>query len=86
MNATKMIIAAGFALATTAAFAETGVSTYQIDNVANVYGRAGVANVRISGPVASQPADVAESGRDSAKGDTKLAVTAGKSTIEFGRS
>jgi hypothetical protein len=85
MNVTKMIIAAGFALATTGVFAETGVSTYQIDNVANVYGRAGVANVKIAGAVSSQPGNVADAGRDTAKGDTKLAVTAGK-TIEFGRS
>jgi hypothetical protein len=88
MNATKLILTAGFALATTGAFAETGVGTYQIDNVANVYGRAGVPNVRVVSAVgvATQPGNVADSGRDSAKGDTKLAVTAGKETIEFGRS
>ena len=46
MNATKLIIAAGFAIATAGALAETGVGTYQIDDVANVYGRAGGPNVK----------------------------------------
>lgn len=86
MNATKLIIAAGFAVATTGAFAETSVGTYQIDNVANVYGRAGVPNVKIVGAIATQSGNVAESGRDSTKGDTKVAVTAGREVIEFGRS
>ncbi len=86
MNATKFIVAAGFAIATTSAFAETGVGTYQIDNVANVYGRAGVPNVRIVGAVATQPGDVADAGRDSARGDTKIAVGANQSSIAFGRS
>lgn len=86
MNAIKLIIAAGFAIATTGAFAETGVGTYQIDNVANVYGRAGVPNVKIIGAVATQSGNVADSGRDSSKGDMKVAVTAGKEVIEFGRS
>ncbi len=86
MNATKLIIAAGFALVTTGAFAETGVGTYQIDNVANVYGRAGVPNVKIIGAVATQPGNVADSGRDTTQGDTKVAVTTGNGAVEFGRS
>jgi hypothetical protein len=86
MNATKLIIAAGFAIATTGAFAETGVGTYQIENVANVYGRAGVSSLKIVGAVATQADNVMDSGRDSGKGDTKVAVTAGKDVIEFGRS
>ena len=86
MNTTKLIIAAGFAIATTGAFAETGVGTYQIDNVANVYGRAGVANVKITGLVATQAGNVADSGRESSQGDAKVAVTTGKEVIEFGRS
>lgn len=88
MNVTKLIVAAGFAVATTGvAFAETGVSTTDFDNVSNVYGRAGVATVRIQGAVNTQPADVAEGGRDVATGDTKIAVTAGeKQVVEFGRS
>ena len=86
MNASKIIIAAGFAIAATGAFAETGVGTYQIDNVADVYGRAGVPNVKIIGAVATQTGNIADSGRDTSKGDTKVAVTAGKEAIEFGRS
>lgn len=86
MNVTKLIVAAGFAIATTGAFAETGVGTVQIDNVANVYGRAGVPNVKIYGTLAAQPANVAEAGRNTAKGDTKIAVTSGKEVNRFGRS
>ena len=84
MNATKLIIAAGFAIATTGAFAETGVVTQQSENVASVYGRAGGPNARIIDAIAAQPGSVADSGGD--KSDTKVAVTAGKETIEFGRS
>ncbi len=86
MNATKLIIAAGLAIATSGAFAETGVGTYQIDNVANIYGRAGVPNVKITGAVATQSGNVADSGRDTTKGDTKVAVKAEKDVVEFGRS
>lgn len=88
MNVTKMIVAAGFAIATTGAFAETGVKASYIDQVSNVYGRASVATVKIQGaPVASQPGNVAESGRDVVKGDTQIAVSTGaKSVNEAGRS
>ena len=86
MNTTKLIIAAGFAIAATGAFAETGVGTYQIDNVSNVYGRAAAPNVKIVGTVATQPGDVTDSGRDTNPGDSKFPVTAGKEVIEFGRS
>ena len=86
MKTTKLIMAAGFAIATTGAFAETGVGTYQIENVANVYGRAGVPSVKIVGAVATQPGNVVDSGRETTKGDTKFAVTAGKEVVEFGRS
>lgn len=86
MNVTKLIVVAGLAIATTSAFAETGVGTVQIDNVANVYGRAGVAAVKVySGTVVSQPAPVAEAGRDVVKGDAKIAVTTGGERA-FGRS
>lgn len=64
MKATKLTLAAVLALATTGVFAETGVKTYQIDNVANVYGRTGVSNVTIKGDVQSIAADVANSGRN----------------------
>jgi len=86
MNVTKLIVAAGFAVATAGAFAETGVGTVQIENVANVYGRAGVTNVKVYGTVAAQPANVAEAGRNTAKGDSRIAVTSGKEVIDFGRS
>jgi hypothetical protein len=85
MNMTKLIVAAGFALATTGAFAETGVKTGELGSVANVYGRASVAAVQVKGDVVTQPANVAEAGRDAVKGDTAIAVTSGN-TVNFGRS
>jgi hypothetical protein len=84
MNAARPIIAAGFAVATTGAFAETGVVTYQPENVANVYGRAGAPNVKLVGAISARSGKVADAGSD--KSDAKLAVTAGKDPIEFGRS
>ncbi len=86
MKASKFIIAAGFALATTGAFAETGVRTYQIDNVANIYARAEVPTVAFAGNVATQSGQAADSGRNIIKGDTKIAVPAGRDAVEFGRS
>ena len=86
MNTTKLIIAAGFAIAATGAFAETGVGTYQIDNVSNVYGRAAAPNVKIVGTVATQPGDVTDSGREITPGESKFPVTADQEVIEFGRS
>jgi hypothetical protein len=83
MNVTKLIVAAGFAIATTGAFAETGVKSAFVDNVSNVYGRAGVAAVKIQGAtaVASQPGNVADSGREVVKGDTQIAVSAGAKDV-----
>ncbi len=87
MTITKLIIAAGFAVATTGAFAETGVKTTDFGNVSNVYGRASVATVKIAGTVNSTNATVADSGRETVKGDTQIAVTAeGKGVNEQGRS
>lgn len=88
MNVTKVIVAAGFAIATTGAFAETGVTASNIDHVSNIYGRAGVAAVKIQGaPIASQSSNVAESGRDVVKGDTRIAVSVGsKGVNQAGRS
>lgn len=85
MNVTKVLVAASFAVATTGAFAETGVKTGELGNVANIYGRAGVATVAIKGDVVSQPANVAESGRNNATGNTTVAVTSGNTHV-FGRS
>ena len=87
MTITKLIIAAGFAVATTGAFAETGVKTLDTGNVSNVYGRAGVAAVKIQGAVASQSSTVADSGRETVKGDTQIAVsTGGQGVNAQGRS
>jgi hypothetical protein len=85
MNVSKLIVAAGFAVATTGAFAETGVKTGDLGSVANVYGRASVATVQIKGDVVTQPSDVAEAGRINVKGDSAIAVNSG-STNAFGRS
>ncbi|HEX7955084.1 MAG TPA: hypothetical protein VF523_18640 [Burkholderiales bacterium] len=81
MNTTKLLVAAGFALATTSAFAETGVTTYQIDQVANVYGRASAPNVQLVGADSRQ----AGQGAESDQGATRIAVKAGKDA-EYGRS
>lgn len=87
MTITKLIIAAGFAVATTGAFAETGVKTVDLGSVSNVYGRAGVAAVKIQGDVNSTAANVADSGREAVKGDTQIAVTASERNVnENGRS
>jgi hypothetical protein len=84
LKITSLIIAAGLAIATTGALAETTatqatVSTYQTAGVAQVYGRASAPNVKVTGAVAG-------SDQDSTGRDTKIAVTAGKEAIEFGRS
>lgn len=85
MNMSKLIVAAGFAVATTGAFAETGVKAGELGSVANVYGRASVAAVRIKSDVLTQPANVTEAGRESVKGETAIAVTSGN-VQNFGRS
>jgi hypothetical protein len=85
MNTAKIIIAAGLAIATTGAFAETGVTTYQAEHVANVYGRASAPNVQITGVDARQAGSVADSGGDASKGETRVAVKAG-TEVQFGRS
>lgn len=84
MKASTLIIAAGLAIATTGALAETTatqatVNTYQTAGVAQVYGRSSAPNVKITGTVAG-------SGQDASGHDTKVAVTANKEPIEFGRS
>jgi hypothetical protein len=79
MKATKYLVAAGFALATTGVLAETGVTvkTYQIDNVTNVYGRSGVAAVQVKNPVQTAGADVINSGRSIARATGSDIVTSG---------
>jgi hypothetical protein len=64
MKATRLILAAGLAIVTSTAFAETGVKTYRLDHVSNIYGRTGVAAVQIRGAVQSGNTDVANAGRN----------------------
>jgi len=70
------------------AFAETGVGTLQIDNVTNVYGRAGVPAVKVTGAVVTRSTDVNVAGRESVSGDIdKTVVSAGENVDRsFGRS
>ncbi len=88
MKATKLIIAAGIALAASAAFAETGVGTLQIDNVTNAYGRAGVPNVKISGKVHSAASDVTTTGRSAGAiiNRTTVGTDADANANDLGRS
>lgn len=87
MNVTKILVAAGFAIATTGAFAETGVKINDIGHVSNVYGRASVATVKVQGDLVNTNAAVAESGREVVKGDTQIAVEAGARDVNsLGRS
>lgn len=87
MKSAKLIVAAGVVLASSAAFAETGVGTYRIDNVTNVYGRAGVPTVQIRGNVQSGAADVAIAGRSTAFGQGEALVTTGNTDVNVnGRS
>lgn len=74
MNITKLILAAGFAVAATSAIAETSVFTLRIDNVANVYGRAGVANVQTAGPVVTRPPVEVVPGPEVVQGTTAVLV------------
>lgn len=74
MNITKLIVAAGFAVAATSAVAETGVFTLRIDNVANVYGRAGAANVQIAGRVVTRPPVEVVPGPEVVQGTTAVLV------------
>jgi hypothetical protein len=87
MKSVKLIVAAGAILASSAALAETGVGTYQIDNVTNVYGRAGVPTVQLRGNVQSGAADVAIAGRSTVPGQGQIVVTTGNSDVNVnGRS
>ena len=75
MKTTKLLIAAGLALAATSTFAETIVTTQPVQHVAQVYGRASAPAVKVAG-----------SGQDANKGETQVAVQANKATVDFGRS
>lgn len=75
-------------MSATGAFAEIGVKITQIDNVANIYGRAGVPNVKIAGNVVSRPSDAVPSGQDIVAGSTAVAAVVVDSDVNVvqGRS
>jgi hypothetical protein len=96
MKVSYLVLAAALAATTTGAFAETGVKITQIDNVSNVYGRAGtsvygiagVPNVKIAGPVVTRPADEVPSGPTPVEGPAAVAAVTGNSDVNgvLGRS
>lgn len=81
MKATKLIVAAGLALATTGVFAETGVKSYQIDSVTNIYGRAAVAAVQIKGNVQTAGVDVQTAGADVNNSGRSITKSAGSTEL-----
>lgn len=88
MKLSKLFVAAGFAVAATGAFAETGVNTADLGYVANVYGRASIPAVKIAGPLVVRPADVNVAGREAAHGATPMEVTTREVDVNevFGRA
>jgi hypothetical protein len=88
MDMIRNVVLLGAALFVAPAFAETGVGTIQIDNVASVYGRAGVPAVRISGSVITRSADVNAAGRElPGQGTDRTVVSASYGADQgFGRS
>jgi len=74
MKVSYFALAAALAATATGAFAETGVKIGQIDNVANVYGRAGVPNVKISGTVVTRPSEEVPAGPTTVEGPTAVAT------------
>jgi ABC-type glucose/galactose transport system permease subunit len=84
----KLAILSAIALSAAPAFAETGVGTLQIDNVTNVYGRAGVPAVKVTGSVVTRSTDVNVAGRESLSGGAdKTVVSSGENVDQgFGRS
>lgn len=88
MKLSKLFVAAGFAVAATGAFAETGVNTADLGYVANVYGRASIPAVKIAGPLVVRPADVNVAGREAVHGATPMEVTTREVDVNevFGRT
>jgi hypothetical protein len=86
MKATKLFIAAGFVLASSAAVAEVGVGAPQIESVTNIYGRAATPTVVVTSPVKTGGAEVATSGRSLNNGGIQREVTANVEARAFGRS
>ncbi|MBC8007304.1 MAG: hypothetical protein H7X76_04565 [Prolixibacteraceae bacterium] len=84
----KLAVLFAIAIFSAPVLAETGVGTIQIDNVANVYGRAGVPTVKVTGTVVTRTADVNVAGREaSSEGAGKTVISSGYSVDQgFGRS
>ncbi|HZP93961.1 MAG TPA: hypothetical protein VFB20_13910 [Burkholderiales bacterium] len=75
MNRKLLAIALAAAFAAPA-LAETGVGIGRIDNVTNVYGRASVPTVKVSGTVVYRQPDVNIAGRNAAPaGEGKTVIT-----------
>jgi hypothetical protein len=74
MKALNLFIAAGLAVATTGAFAETGAKLSRIDSVSNVYGRASASNVQIAGAVVTRPAIEVVAGPVTEEGRLAVAI------------
>jgi hypothetical protein len=88
MKCSRLLVLAGFVVAATTAFAETGVNTADLGYVANVYGRASSPAVEIAGPLVNRPADVNVAGREAVQGVTPMLVTTKDSDVNevFGRT
>jgi hypothetical protein len=84
----KIAALSAAALFAVPAFAETGVGTMQIDNVGQVYGRAGVPAVKVTGAVVTRSADVNVAGRESISGGVDKTVSSSGDNVDqaFGRS
>jgi hypothetical protein len=84
-NLIAIVLAAGFAAP---ALAETGVGINRIDNVANVYGRAGVPAVKVTGAVVYRQSDVNVAGRNPAPAGTPKTVLSNGRDLDdgFGRT
>jgi hypothetical protein len=88
MKVSYLAFAAALAVTATGAFAETGVKITQIDNVAHVYGRAGVPNVKIAGTVVTRPSEEVPSGATTVTGPTAVTAVTGNTDVNsvLGRS
>ncbi len=83
----NIVAISALALLSAPALAETGVGTVQIDNVSNVYGRAGVPTVKIVGVVVTHSAGVNVAGRASSTGSfARAEIPAGDAVDQPRRS
>lgn len=88
MKFSKLLVSAGFAIAATGAFAETGVNAADLGYVGNVYGRASIPAAAVAGSLTIRPADVNLAGRDAVQGTTPMVVTTKDTDVNevFGRA